>query len=528
MTGSKAPQLKRLAQWLLENPMFDVDPKWAELVKERGNLPHDLQKRLPPGDRKKGPGRPPLLSSPPGASPPVSTPSNLPFPSLSGINPSSLLSGLSIGGFDPKNPLLLPFGGMPNMSVLSSMSGLGNVNLTSSLFANLAGLGLPGLSGMDPNSQAMTDSTTSVTNVGASTSKQPAKLRKPDTPSKAPVSSASSNLPSSLPFFFPNPNLLYSPLGLGGLNPFAPGSTNTYDSLALLNGTLGCNTSVASSTASRGIKTTNPSCTSLASRTSSTITSSLCSTQSSSTTNQRTGARTPLSQQFMLPQDTHLLESLSRAAASATKGRDKQQPFIKSKDVDSLRNLMTGVPGYTNKIREQEMKETLESLSKSPTELFLRISQSQESCKEDKGAKRTRESTPVPEDNSINKKIKSDVEESINEEVNLKAPPTPTSIQEQPPDPPPHLDPILEDVGEKEDVVGNEDSTTDSIKEEEGSNNNTNTKKKKVRAKKSPISDVVERKNLRSSAGRAAAAAAARQRAASLEQQQEQPPITDA
>lgn len=44
--------------------MYDVDPKWAELVKEKGNLPNDLQRRLS-GEKKKGPGRPPLLTSPP-------------------------------------------------------------------------------------------------------------------------------------------------------------------------------------------------------------------------------------------------------------------------------------------------------------------------------------------------------------------------------------------------------------------------------------------------------------------------------
>lgn len=47
LTGPKAPTLKRLGQWLVENPMYDIDPKWADLVKERGNLSHDLQKRLP-------------------------------------------------------------------------------------------------------------------------------------------------------------------------------------------------------------------------------------------------------------------------------------------------------------------------------------------------------------------------------------------------------------------------------------------------------------------------------------------------
>lgn len=44
--------------------MYDVDPKWAELVKEKGNLPNEMQRRLS-GDKKKGPGRPPLLTSPP-------------------------------------------------------------------------------------------------------------------------------------------------------------------------------------------------------------------------------------------------------------------------------------------------------------------------------------------------------------------------------------------------------------------------------------------------------------------------------
>lgn len=47
--------------------MYDVDPRWAELVKEKGNLPTDLQRRLSGEQRekKKGPGRPPLLTSPP-------------------------------------------------------------------------------------------------------------------------------------------------------------------------------------------------------------------------------------------------------------------------------------------------------------------------------------------------------------------------------------------------------------------------------------------------------------------------------
>lgn len=46
---------------------------------------------------------------------------------------------------------------------------------------------------------------------------------------------------SAFPFFFPNPSLLYTPLGLGGLNPYSlPGGMAAYDQLAqqcnLLNG----------------------------------------------------------------------------------------------------------------------------------------------------------------------------------------------------------------------------------------------------------------------------------------------------
>ena len=46
ITGNKAPHFRNLAQWLLANPMFDVDPKWSDLVKEKGNLPGDLQRRV--------------------------------------------------------------------------------------------------------------------------------------------------------------------------------------------------------------------------------------------------------------------------------------------------------------------------------------------------------------------------------------------------------------------------------------------------------------------------------------------------
>lgn len=347
MTGSKAPSLRRLAQWLIENPAYDVDPKWAELVKERGNLPHELLKRLPGGGERKmkGPGRPQLLSSPPEtptstasggfsslASPsllfdpknplfdpknplfdpktnpfldpknnPLFDPKNNPLldpknlslldPKNSGLfdpknsalfdpksnpffdpknNPlldaknnslfdpknSSLFDPKNNPLFDPKNPIfdpknnplfdpknsplfdpkmLLPFGGLPNMGALGGMSHLSN---PMNLFANLASLGLPSLAGLDGSGASMASDQASP---GSSATKGKQRKTQEDRhgSSKAPPVSAA----SQLPFYFPNPSLLYSPLGLGGLNPFSlPPSalSSAYDSIAqqcnLLNG----------------------------------------------------------------------------------------------------------------------------------------------------------------------------------------------------------------------------------------------------------------------------------------------------
>ena len=38
LSGTQGPKLKYLAQWLIENPMFDVDPKWAEMAKTKESL----------------------------------------------------------------------------------------------------------------------------------------------------------------------------------------------------------------------------------------------------------------------------------------------------------------------------------------------------------------------------------------------------------------------------------------------------------------------------------------------------------
>lgn len=505
LTGTKAPQLKRLGQWLIENPLFDVDPKWAELVKERGNLTHDLQKRLPMvggsgGNSKKGPGRPPLLASPTGTNntPPVSSAaaaaanlaaatssmaSTLPFPSLAtsglgGLN-SSLLSSLSLGQFDPKtNPLLLPFGGMSNMNALNSMGGLGSLG-NMNLFANLAGLGIPGLTGMDAAGLAaaaaasVTDTgqvSSSAGAVASSSGSGKSKSRKPSSDShggggnggsssKPPSSSSASSsgsgantLPttSPFPFFFPNPSLLYTPLGLGGLNPFTlqPGMSSAYDSLAqqcgLLNGTLGAAAAAAAAAASSaspnsssrgksgsGNSSRGGSCTATSATGTLTTTSIGGSSKHHRGSSSRdavaaaaaAAAAAPL-QQLLLPHDAHLLESISRVAGSldVSKRKDDKKDE-KRKNLESLsragllpdfpssdklkvskRDFLGAnpaelskfmeLPGSSKRSREQEMKEALEQLSKTPAEFITRTLVSEEQRSSNK---RPRELKDTPE-----------------------------------------------------------------------------------------------------------------------------------
>lgn len=418
LTGPKAPTLKRLGQWLIENPMYDIDPKWADLVKERGILNNDMQKRVQGNSsssskQKTQPGRPPLLASPTGSTSSVSSAnlvtsmaSSLPFPSLagsgmSGLN-SSLLSGLSsLGQFDPKNPLLMPFAGMPNMNALSSMGGLGNLT-NMNLFANLAGLGLPGLAGMDAAAAAaaLTGETSSKSS-SSSTSSSKAKQQKPSEAhsSSKTQSSSSSSIPTStpFPFFFPNPSLLYTPIGLAGLNPFSlqPGMTAAYDTLAqqcgLLNGGLNpVATPTSKSSKSSRAQTSTTTSTSLNS-----------STQSGKSRSGRD--TTQLAQQLLLPPDTHLLESISKAAgldAASFKQSKSDKKDDKRKALESLRGMLPtdftnfdkkgkkdNIPGFADfsklleasavastskKPREQEMKEALEQLSKTNAEFLAR------------------------------------------------------------------------------------------------------------------------------------------------------------
>merc|ERR1719483_1588024 len=93
LSGTNGPKLKCLAQWLIENPMFEVDPKWAE----------DVRTKEP--EKKKGPGRPPIDDPPAHKQHKTSSPGVGPsYNSMAGLgldlkNPMSSLAAL-----DPKNP----------------------------------------------------------------------------------------------------------------------------------------------------------------------------------------------------------------------------------------------------------------------------------------------------------------------------------------------------------------------------------------------------------------------------------------
>ncbi|XP_047544601.1 chromodomain-helicase-DNA-binding protein 7 isoform X1 [Vanessa atalanta] len=314
LIGHKAPQLKHLAQWIAENPMYDIDSKWTDGIKEHVKLPQDvrnprhspMQPTSSVPERKKG--RPPTLDT---ASTNVLSSNTHLNQNISGLNPALLASLSSLSAFDPKtlaatlsnltgfdpkllsslssfdpknNPLLNSFSGMPNL--LGNISG-GNI------FANLAGLGLPGFPSLDMNS--LTGSS------GSSETKN--KSRKP---SEASSASTSKSTNSQFPFVFPNPNMLYPQLGLSGLSPFGVHSgMSSYDALGLLSSNLATSSSATSlhnsSHSSRSTKTTAP-------RSSTVVTSSSTSRQ------QKVSDRTQSGHlpQILLPPDPYLLESLSK------------------------------------------------------------------------------------------------------------------------------------------------------------------------------------------------------------------------
>lgn len=325
IVGPKAPQLKHLAQWIAENPMYDIDSKWTEGIKEHIKLPQDVrsQRHSPMQstssihERKKG--RPPSLDTP--STNVMSSNSHI-NQSLAGLNPALLASLSSLSAFDPKtlaatlsnltgfdpkllntfdpkllsslnsfdpknNPILNSFSGMPNL--LGNMAG-------SNIFANLAGLGLPGFSSLDMNNL-------SGSNI---VSDSKSKSRKP-TETANPSSSKSSN--SQFPFMFPNPNMLYPQLGISSLNPFGmhSGMTTAYDALGLLSNNItsssGGSTLQSSShnAARNSTKTTTP-------RSSTIVTNSSTARQQKVSDRQQSSHLPPIH----LPPDPYLLESLSK------------------------------------------------------------------------------------------------------------------------------------------------------------------------------------------------------------------------
>ncbi|XP_075992221.1 chromodomain helicase DNA binding protein kismet [Anticarsia gemmatalis] len=350
IVGPKAPQLKHLAQWIAENPMYDIDSKWTEGIKEHIKLPQDvrsqrhspMQSTSSMNERKKG--RPPTLDTP--SSNVLSSNSHL-NQSLAGLNPALLASLSSLSAFDPKtlaatlsnltgfdpkllntfdpkllsslssfdpknNPLLNSFSGMPNL--------LGNI-AGGNIFANLAGLGLPGFSSLDMNNL----SGANVTADSKSKSRKPADNANPS-------SSKSAN--SQFPFVFPNPNMLYPQLGLSGLNPFGmhSGMSSAYDALGLLSNNIaassGASTLQSSSHAARSsAKTTTPR-------------SSTVVTNSSTSRQQKVSDRQQSSQlpQIHLPPDPYLLESLSKQSLNYDA---IMRPDKRSRDMDSNETIAT-------------------------------------------------------------------------------------------------------------------------------------------------------------------------------------------
>ncbi|XP_064639881.1 chromodomain-helicase-DNA-binding protein 7-like isoform X2 [Lineus longissimus] len=136
ITGAKAPPLKHLAEWLTQNANFFVDPKWAHLVKEKGNLPEALHSRiLFPSEKRRG--RPPTASSsvPRSSQSPYSSASQM--NALAMANPALMKLGMGI-----------PFGALPSLGMNPMFS-----------MANMAAFGLP-MTTAGPTKTTVTESST--------------------------------------------------------------------------------------------------------------------------------------------------------------------------------------------------------------------------------------------------------------------------------------------------------------------------------------------------------------------------------
>ncbi|GAB0094499.1 chromodomain-helicase-DNA-binding protein 7 isoform X1 [Sergentomyia squamirostris] len=434
LTGNKAPQLKRLTQWLTENPAYEIDPKWLEMTQNPQSpspKPSPSEASTSSSSSSKAPHRSSAnVASSSGSLGQSSSAANqyshqsqslpstskksrshdnsaaltnaaaaaaaMQFPGLAGLNPNLLSSLPGLGSFDPKNPLLMPFAGMPG---LAGMSGLGNLN-NMNLFANLAGLGLGNLAGLDPQSLAAMmaaaggsldaataavggrgmggkNTATSSSNTGTTSSKG----RKSDnsmssaqqqsssqSSSAASTSKTSANSASSqsaanaaFPFLFPNPSLLY-PLGLP--YPLSPGMS-PYDQLAqysLLNGAgLGAVSSGASSstTTSSPRQSSNKNSSNSGRGSASSQSSSASPSGKTRSSSMSSRMDTSQLQSLLNPHDPHLLESLSRVTgldisqtSRALAGNPKAREATLAATKDAIEKL------------EKERRKLLESMSR--------------------------------------------------------------------------------------------------------------------------------------------------------------------
>jgi len=150
------------------------------------------------------------------------------------LNPN-LLASLPLGSLDPKNPLFMPFGG------LGSLGGLGNLGSLGSLgsLGNLSSLGLGnsifgfGFPGMEMGEKPGKESSHSAGGPPTSSSAGKKEEKKQKGNSSSAALASQNMLSSALPFLFPNPGLMYNPLGLGsfplggGMNPSSFGSMSS-------------------------------------------------------------------------------------------------------------------------------------------------------------------------------------------------------------------------------------------------------------------------------------------------------------
>ncbi|KAK3608042.1 hypothetical protein CHS0354_031028 [Potamilus streckersoni] len=122
ITGAKAPPLRYLTEWLEQNPTWDVDQKWADLVKAKGNLPKNLLQRVVTPTRR-GRGRPresfPSHSIFAGDQLTAAAAAAASMNALSGFPGAGILTDFS------KLPLNMPFGALGLGSPLFGLPGFG-------------------------------------------------------------------------------------------------------------------------------------------------------------------------------------------------------------------------------------------------------------------------------------------------------------------------------------------------------------------------------------------------------------------